>query len=62
MAESRKSTQERLKALSLWHIANAIPNMGALSLLNLADNSTGEARLQKIKEMCGSRHTSLLIN
>jgi hypothetical protein len=35
---------------------------GALSLLNLSDNSIGEARVQKIKEMCGSRNISLLIN
>jgi Ran GTPase-activating protein (RanGAP) involved in mRNA processing and transport len=35
---------------------------GALSLLNLTANSIGEARVQKIKEMCGSRNISLLIN
>jgi hypothetical protein len=43
-------------------IANAIPNMRALSLLNLTDNSIGEVWVQKIKGMCGSRTTSLLIN
>jgi hypothetical protein len=37
-------------------------DMRALSLLNLTDNSIGEARVQKIKEMCGSRNISLLIN
>ena len=43
-------------------IANAIPDMRALSLLNLADNNIGDARVQKMKEMCGSRNISLLIN
>jgi hypothetical protein len=43
-------------------IAAAIPDMRALSLLNLTDNCIGEARVQKIKEMCGSRNISLLIN
>ena len=35
---------------------------GALSLLNLTDNSIGGARVKKMKEMCGSRNISLLIN
>jgi hypothetical protein len=43
-------------------LASELPDKGALSLLNLADNSTGEASVQKIKEMCGSRNISLLIN
>ena len=32
---------------------------GALSLLNLTDNSIGGVWVQKIKEMCGSRNTPL---
>ena len=42
-------------------LADAIPDMGALSLLNLTDNNIGE-RVQKMKEMCVSRNISLLIN
>ena len=43
-------------------LASELPDKGALSLLNLTDNSIGKARVQKIKEMCGSRNISLLIN
>ena len=43
-------------------LADVIPGMGALSLLNLADNNIVDARVQKMKEMCGSRNISLLIN
>jgi hypothetical protein len=43
-------------------LADAIPDMGALSLLNLTDNNIGEERVQKMKEMCVSRNISLLIN
>jgi hypothetical protein len=34
---------------------------GALSLLNLTDNSIGEAGVQKMKGVCGSKNISLLI-
>jgi Ran GTPase-activating protein (RanGAP) involved in mRNA processing and transport len=43
-------------------LAGAISDMGAQSLLNLTDNCIGKARVQKIKEICGSRNISLLIN
>jgi hypothetical protein len=43
-------------------LADAIPDMRALSLLNLTDNNIGEERVQKMKEMCVSRNISLLIN
>ena len=43
-------------------LANVISDMGALSLLNLTDNSIGGARVKRMKEMCGSRNISLLIN
>jgi hypothetical protein len=43
-------------------LADAIRDMRALSLLSLTDNSIGEARVQKFKEMYGSRNISLLIN
>jgi hypothetical protein len=50
------------KAEGIIALAGAIPDMRALSLLNLTDNSIGKVRVQKFKEMCGSRHISLLIN
>ena len=43
-------------------LADAIPDMRALSLLNLTDDDIGEERVQKMKEMCVSRNISLLIN
>jgi hypothetical protein len=41
-------------------LAAGIKDNGALSLLDLTDNSIGEARVQKIKEMCDSRNISLI--
>jgi hypothetical protein len=52
----------KLSAADAQILAPAIGDMGALSLLNLADNNIGEARAQKMKEMCGSGNISLLIN
>ena len=53
---------DKLDMSGVIALANVIPDMRALSLLNLADNNIGDARVQKMKEMCGSRNISLLIN
>jgi hypothetical protein len=57
-----KPEGEEFKPEGIIALANAIPDMGALSLLNLTDNSIGNVRVQKIKEVCGSRNISLLIH
>jgi hypothetical protein len=60
--QNEKPAEEMGKPEGVIALANAIPIMGALSLLNLTDNNIEEERVQKMKEICVSRNISLLIN